>query len=58
MYKYFRGVITMQKFEYKIIRIKGTGENAIRTLNELGQQGWELVQVVWGSWHYFKRLVE
>ncbi len=45
----------MQKFEYKVIRIKGTGENAIRTLNELGQQGWELVQVVWGSWHYFKR---
>ncbi len=44
----------MKKFEYKIIRIWGTGENAARTLNELGRQGWELMQVVRGSWHYFK----
>jgi len=47
----------VQKFEYKIIRIWGTGENAIRTLNDYGQQGWELVQVVFGGWHYFKRSI-
>ena len=45
----------MQKYEYKIIRISGTGDSAHRILNDYGQQGWELVQVVWGSWHYFKR---
>ena len=47
----------MQKYEYKIVRIWGTGENAQRILNDYGQKGWELVQVVWGSWHYFKRAI-
>lgn len=47
----------MQKFEYKRVRIVGKDEEIIKTLNEYGQQGWELVQVCLASWHYFKRLI-
>ncbi len=44
----------MQKFEYKCVLITGLGEKSTRILNEYGQQGWELVAVVW-AWHYLKR---
>jgi len=44
----------MQKYEYKCVAILGMGGRTTRILNEYGQQGWELVDVVW-VWHYFKR---
>ena len=47
----------MTKYEYKCVAITGLGEATTRRLNEYGQQGWELVAVVW-VWHYFKRPLE
>ncbi|WP_094228153.1 DUF4177 domain-containing protein [Methanolobus psychrotolerans] len=47
----------MQKYEYKCVSIFGMGGRTTRVLNEYGQQGWELVDVVW-NWHYFKRPIE
>lgn len=47
----------MKKFEYKCELIMGAGQKTTNILNELGQQGWELVAVIW-AWHYFKRPVE
>ena len=44
----------MDKFEYKCIAIIGTGIPTTKRLNELGQNGWELVTTCW-IWHYFKR---
>lgn len=44
----------MTRYEYKCILILGGGGRTTRILNEYGQQGWELVAVVW-AWHYFKR---
>ena len=46
--------IRMKKFEYKCVYIFGGAESTSRTLNEYGQQGWELV-CVWWAWHYLKR---
>ncbi|MEA1960399.1 MAG: DUF4177 domain-containing protein [Bacillota bacterium] len=47
----------MNKFEYKCVQIWGTGERTTKILNTYGDQGWELVTVVW-IWHYFKRPLE
>ncbi len=44
----------MKKLEYKAIMIWGAGGKTTRILNELGEQGWELVSSSW-IWFYFKR---
>lgn len=44
----------MQLYEYKCVSIVGMGERTTIILNEYGQEGWDLVDVVW-IWHYFKR---
>lgn len=46
--------LSMQKYEYICVAIVGMGERTTKILNEYGQQGWELVDVVW-IYHYFKR---
>lgn len=35
----------MQKFEYKVVTLKGIPEEDRSTLDEAGEQGWELVAV-------------
>jgi len=47
----------MQKYEYKCVLILGAGDRTTRILNQYGQEGWELVEVVW-AWHYFKRSIQ
>jgi hypothetical protein len=37
----------MQKYEYKYVLILGMGGRITRKLNEYGQQGWELIEVLW-----------
>lgn len=49
--------IMMQQYEYKCIFILGLGGKTSRILNEYGQQGWELVTVLW-AWHYLKRPIQ
>jgi hypothetical protein len=44
----------MKKFEYKIISVRMTNKKSERELNELGEQGWELVSVN-ESYLYLKR---
>ena len=44
----------MKKYEYKCAAIFGLGHKTTRVLNDYGNDGWELVSVVW-IWHYFKR---
>lgn len=51
------GDFSVKKYEYKCVLILGMGGRTTRLLNEYGQQGWELVEVVW-AWHYFKRPIE
>jgi hypothetical protein len=36
----------MEKFEYKRF-VNGDGEQLIKELNELGEQGWELLSISW-----------
>ncbi len=51
----------MAKWEYKIVRINTAGSNTIqvneKTLNAVGQDGWELVAVIdfCGFYAYLKR---
>lgn len=47
----------MQKYEYKCVLILGLGDRTTRILNDYGQEGWELTEVVW-AWHYFKRPIK
>ncbi|MFT4307953.1 MAG: DUF4177 domain-containing protein [Candidatus Woesearchaeota archaeon] len=44
----------MNTYEYRCIAIIGSGEKTARILNRYGNEGWELVSVVW-IWHYLKR---
>ncbi len=43
-----------QKFQYKTVFIWGWSSSTTKKLDELGNQGWELVSVNW-VWFYFKR---
>lgn len=47
----------MQKYEYKCAMVLGGAEKTTSTLNEYGQDGWELV-CVYNAWFYFKRPIE
>jgi hypothetical protein len=44
----------MKKFEYTIVSIKLKSANTEKELNELGEQGWELVAAD-GAYLYLKR---
>ncbi len=44
----------MEKIEYKCIWIWGIGKRINKKINELGEQGWELIEVNFNL-HYFKR---
>lgn len=44
----------MAQWEYKCVCIFGLGEKTARVLNTYGQEGWELVAVMF-VWHYLKR---
>jgi len=45
----------MKKWEYQVQSIPNTG-NAANVLNRLGDQGWELVQIV-GHDYFLKRQI-
>lgn len=47
----------MKKFEYKVEALGATIEKVNSLLNELGKQGWELINIDRGSsvFAYFKR---
>jgi hypothetical protein len=44
----------MKKFEYKAVMIWGAERKTTKRLNELGEEGWELVSSNW-IWFYLKR---
>jgi hypothetical protein len=44
----------MKKYEYKMVSFWRFAKKNLEIINELGEQGWELV-CVWGILHYFKR---
>jgi hypothetical protein len=48
----------MKKFEYQTIKFGGDESSLLQTLNKVGSDGWELVQVAEASGQYlmfFKR---
>lgn len=48
----------MIKFQYKIVVLPTNREMTEQTLNELGEQGWELVNVDFnGRTHILKKMV-
>ncbi|MCI0338941.1 MAG: DUF4177 domain-containing protein [Acidobacteria bacterium] len=49
-----RQVVTPTQWEYTV-KHTGTIEKTPTVLNELGAQGWELVNVTHEGWAYFKR---
>ncbi|MGI6366972.1 MAG: hypothetical protein ACOX2L_01205 [Anaerolineae bacterium] len=44
----------MDRWEYQVVSIVAGADATARKLNELGQEGWELV-TVWTALYYFKR---